>query len=185
MKNKQIIFIHIPKTGGTTIQHALDIRGCNHIDRYKYTDDSNKYFFTFVRNPWDRLVSAYTYLKSDTCNNGDKKHGAQLPNTFDGFVTQLLLNKTTWLKKLHFRPMMHFICDINSINFIGRFETLQQDFNNMCDSIGIQRSVLLHKNESDHNHYTTYYNDKTRDIVSNLYEQDIKNFNYNFNNDMS
>ena len=70
-----------------------------------------------------------------------------------------------------------------AVDFIGRFENLQEDFNVVCDKIGKDRSVLPHVFQTKHAHYTQYYNDRAREIVGQIYQSDIKFFKYQFGDD--
>lgn len=77
-KEKEIIFIHVPKCAGRSVRKAVGLPRDGH-DRalwYKFHDPEKfrRYFkFTVVRNPWDRLVSAYFYLRQDRGHETTKK----------------------------------------------------------------------------------------------------------------
>tara|TARA_B000000557_G_scaffold263699_2_gene267140 strand:- start:2424 stop:3062 length:639 start_codon:yes stop_codon:yes gene_type:complete len=205
MLNKEPIFIHIPKAGGKSMESFFKkinprLRvGCLHMKASTWVDqkkNSKKCFalsekeresafiFSFVRNPFDRLLSAHAYLSRGYGNENDIKFGKTLNSSFRGFIKKDFLSFwkgeefITGTGRLHFEPMINFIN--RDIDFIGRFENLQKDFNTVCDTIGVERKKLPHKNSTKHKHYTEYYDDETREIVSKIYAKDIEYFGYKF-----
>ena len=66
------------------------------------------------------------------------------------------------------------------IDFIGSYENLNEDFKFVCNKIGIPQVELPYKNKTNHNYYTEYYNDETRNIVETKYAKDIEYFKYKF-----
>ena len=181
-------FIHIPKTGGGTIDNVLSVGddtyyenikmyhyNCNQW-REKYPTEWKTYFkFTFVRNPWDLRVSYYFYNKTQGTFRG--KHARN--KSFSEYVK--FYSAKSKKKTLIAKPQMYFLGgNVNNVDFIGRFENLQEDFDIVCDKIGIPKQKLPHKNKSQHKHYTEYYDDETREIVAEYYAKDIEYFNYKF-----
>ena len=74
-------------------------------------------------------------------------------------------------------------------DFIGKFENLEADFNKVCDKIGIPRQRLSHHNckeqhypGENHQHYSCYYDDESRKLVSDKYRRDIEIFDYTYEN---
>jgi len=189
-------FIAVPKTGTTSIQAFLsmycdeyDIPYIKTTEKNKPLDDiagkhvsfaaiqhsydlRNVQTIGFVRNPWDKVVSWYTYLK---CNKSSIY--ALTPEiTFEDFVSQapkfVFTESSTFLKSTHGQL---------NIDFIGRFETIEEDFKRMCSQLNIEWSPLPKLNESNNRiHYSKFYNEKTKKIVEDYFPVDIKTFNYTF-----
>ena len=198
MKNDKhkFIFIHIPKTGGTSIEKVFKKQIKNnrkHLTFFQYENELKseieKYFiFSVIRNPWDKLVSYWKYRQG-------KRH-APIDGKLTRFDDWLKFISSLNLDDLHGKTEKSNIPDfrmgldlqfnslINKQNKINvnlvRFENLQNDFNTICDKIGIKRHHLPHKNKSRHKHYTGYYNEKTKQIVAEKYAKDIEYFNYKF-----
>ena len=68
----------------------------------------------------------------------------------------------------------------NITDFIGKFENLHKDVKTLEDILGFKNSKIPHINKSNHKYYKDYYNQKMIDAVAEIYEEDIKNFNYGF-----
>ena len=91
-----------------------------------------------------------------------------------------------YLNDRHIIPQVSLIPD--DIDFIGRFENIIEDFNTMCDKIGMGQQTLPHKhyrtykhiNKGVDNHYTEYYNKETKDIVTKMYREDLEVFGYKY-----
>jgi hypothetical protein len=191
--DKEAIFIHIPKCAGVSINKALfDSLAGGHatLDEYLNIFEPRciqSYFtFTIVRNPWDRLVSAYFFLKKGGMNLQDKtwfEENLIYYADFDDFVKNWV-NKTNIWKWPHFRPQYHYILDRHKkikLDFIGLLENLDDDFEIIKKHTGINCS-LAKSNKSDHNSYMNYYSEETKKIVSEVYAEDIKLLGYSFSN---
>ena len=208
----KFVYIAITKTGSSTICNTLneysDIRfnkshnqpnmGASELKKKFDMQNWNweEYFkFTFVRNPWERIVSQWEYrhkqihkYESEKYNTGRdfpircKELLTELNFDFNNFILYLAKNKTTGSS---------LVCDQRDwslddkkdkslLNFIGKTENLQEDFNTVCDKIGIPEQQLPHRNKTKHKHYTEYYDDETREIVAEKYAKDIEYFGYEF-----
>ena len=185
------IFIHIPKTGGNSIYKALFSKESNgHIRWSQYQKKNRKKFqeffkFAVVRNPWDRLVSAFFYLKKGGMNSLDKKwaeDNIQEYKTFDEFVKRWI-NQKNIFSYAHFKPQSYWICDENNkimVDFIARIETIDEDFLFLSNKIDSKQESLKKLNSVSRLDYRKYYNDKTINIVKNVYKNDIELFGYTF-----
>ncbi len=182
------IFIHIPKTAGSSVAQAL-FGGSRHLPYFEYERINPRKFkrffkFAFVRNPWDRLVSTYFFLKNGGVNEMDRRFAAEnlaAHDNFAAFVEGWLNEKNIW-SWIHFKPQHYFICDANlriCVDFVGRTETIDADFRHVCRRLGIAAELQL-TNRSDHRPYTEYYSDELRDRVAAVYANDIALFGYQF-----
>jgi len=185
------IYIHIPKCGGCSVVRPQYYTRFGHNlrnENFKYYKDSelrknSQFSFTFVRNPWERLVSSYKYLSNGGNNPNDLKDYNNLFSKYGSFRNVILNWDESYLNQIHFKPQCDWICDNAKniiVDFVGRFENLQNDYDAICDKIAIPRQKLPHKNKTKHKHYTEYYDDETRHIVAEKYAKDIKYFGYKF-----
>ena len=169
----KVIFVHVNKTGGVSIATTLRMKQIychdpsSEINKQVGNNVWNDYFkFSFVRNPFDKIVSQYHF----------NRHLFGFKNsTFKEYIK-------AWSegKKISWFPQLNLWYIDKKLDFIGRFENLQEDFNVVCDKIGIPHKKLPHKNKSKHKHYTKYYDDETREIVAEKFAKDIEYFGYKF-----
>ena len=197
-KNK-FIFVHIPKTGGTSIEklfddsfygwdekHCLWKQHCSiHQMQSVYGIDIDNYYkFSIIRNPWDRAVSDYKYWTRPCSPFLDFLKSTTLEDYLlirNGYEKINHLRDTTG-RADHFYAQYSFIeTDGESqMNYIIRFENLQQDFNIVCNEIGLPKQQLPHCKKTKRKHYTEYYDNETREIVAEKYAKDIEYFGYRF-----
>jgi len=191
----KFIFIHIPKTGGTSIEkifyHDADKKDVEnkHHKFSQIKNDKNYFSFSFVRNPWDLTVSMYNYLwvsefsfpKSWRNTNPEfAKLSFSDWVTHDYFQTGTIRCIDVPRREGEGLLQYDWIKSDKNIDFIGKFENLQADFNFVCGKIGIKPRKLPHVNNTNHRHYTQYYNKETSEIVAEKYARDIEYFNYEF-----
>jgi hypothetical protein len=191
------IFVHLPKVAGVSIAKSLfgGLGGSHsHIGLYQVVfsrHEFDSYFkFTFVRNPWDRLLSAYAFLRSGGMHESDRRwsraHLAQFP-TFKDFVLGWV-NEENVLSYIHFVPQYRFVCAPFSrrllVDFVGRYEYLERDFAHVQSRLGIDGVALAHHNKGPgpekRGDFRDHYNATTRRIVERVYRTDLELFGYSF-----
>lgn len=194
---REFIFVHIPKTGGTSIETALYDPTCtacrdqwdvarvphaplNHLTLEEIStlgfatrEELDSYFkFAFVRNPWDRAVSEFLFppLRELFGECASFREGLEV--------------MTEWVDAghgNHLRRQVDFLsAEGVRLDFVGYFENLREDFQAVCRYIGIDRVDLPHENWTDHRPYWEYYDAETRNVVADLYAPDIEAFGYSF-----
>ncbi len=191
------IFIHIPKTAGSTIARAIFSNlaaGHDTIDLYRILfnkQEYDSYFkFTVVRNPWERLLSAYRYLSKGGGNANDQQWAAKHIQPYKSFKDFLCSShfEETALKWVHFQPQYKFLCPFDSeipqVDFIARHENIDDDFKTILQNLNLNENIKLPTYNVSNKHkssdYRNLYDKKMIDIVSSVYYKDIKLFNYNF-----
>lgn len=185
------IFVHIPKSAGVTINRVLfgNLGGAHRSVRtYKRVFGPQtflRYFkFTFVRNPYSRLLSAFRFLKGGGFDQDDRiwaEENLTGYETFDEFVENWLSVESIMEYK-HFQPQFMFVCDHTfepEVDFIGHFETLDEDFQEICRRLNITRTLKKHNQGPEKKaHWASYYSEKTLEKVYRIYRKDFELFGY-------
>ncbi len=186
------IFIHIPKTAGTSILTALSKNRINR-DHASYEiflrADPKKfheyYKFSFVRNPWDRIVSTYEYLIQGGNKNEDIYFQILFKSKYDTFNKFVLdyLDKDSIHEHGMFKPQYLYIYNHKmecQVDYIGKFENLDRSFMEISKSLNLPYE-LPKINQSKRREYKDYFrNEDVKNKINQLYKKDIEYFKYSF-----
>ena len=195
------ISIHIPKSAGNSVNRAFGVDWQDHKDIARHraelpADVFNSYFkFAVVRNPWDRLLSDYNYQLRKSRPAESKLHlydERRTGRSFAQCVEAVLAQShpypaSSWggdvSPGIHrFSPQLDWITidGIQAVDYVARFESLDDDFRVVAQAAGLECSRLPRRNRRFHFHYSRYYDSSTRDAVGQFYARDIAAFNYEF-----
>lgn len=198
----RFIFVHPYKTAGMSVRRALDPYAEGRARRWvaKYArrlglpapatppfhlsareirarlgaEVFDAYFtFAFVRNPWDWQVSLYHYMRA---RRDHRQY--EMVRAFSGFDAYI-----RWRVAEEVRLQKAFLSDEAGrmiVDFVGRVETIDDDFARVCETIGLPPLRLPHRNRSRHRNYRGYYTNETRELVARAFTQDIEMFGYGF-----
>ncbi len=150
---------------------AIEIKEFMGAKRY------NQYFkFAFVRNPFDRMVSLYTYMKQKKAHIG---HKTVREMSFTEFVKWELAKKPSCQWKFITDPETGEIL----VNYIGYFESLNEDIDFIKNKLNIRdKSGLMHLNPSKKKNkdYRSYYTEETKKLVADYFKKDLDELGYDF-----
>jgi hypothetical protein len=166
------------QTGG--LQHLLAAQ----IQAEVGKDVFQRYYkFAIIRNPWDKVISQFAYMKK----RQDLRDYIGMSEN-DSLRTYLTLIQQH--SHVQWEQQYKFITDesgVLMVDFVGRFEAFEKDVNRILNTLKIGRNCLdsgivqiPHKNKGNRSHYTSYYDDETRDMVHQLFREDIVRFGYQF-----
>ena len=218
----QLIFIHIPKCAGTSIESAFGHfddhtgrrgqdhrpirmieqpvltthiirsqenvitalkrlrqpyrKGINPRNKLSVTREQyDRYYkFAFIRNPWARVFSWYKNVMRDEVHR--KRHQINGQLSLYDFLQR-------FAGKGMLRPQTYWLEDFSGsipLDFVGRFETLSEDFHKICEAIGISPITLPHKMKGRGEDYRDSYNSDSIQLVSTVYREEIEMFGYSF-----
>jgi len=184
--DRRFAFVHVPKTGGTSIcralaepsdmtfigklQYPIGKRMRQEVGDQKWTE---LFTFAFVRNPWSRLVEWYIAIRQRPSHPHHVRARGQLVQ-FEEFLKYAPnFGIPIW------RNQVDWIMDGDRIivDFVGRFETLRDDFAAVCQKIGVTAELPYKASQFD---YRAFYGPKLRGFVTEKYSRDIEAFGYAF-----
>jgi hypothetical protein len=193
--DRKALFIHVPKTAGVSVQHSLFGHVLVRHESFRQFEIAftrrrlqSLFRFTFVRNPWDRLVSAWTFLREGGYNDQDKawyaRHIARFPD-FESFVLNWLSREHVSASYVHFVPQVDFIRNGRGnleMDFVGRFENLAGDFEKVARHLGCTTPLQSHNRPQTRkaSSYREFYTVRSAEVVARAYRDDIETFGYEF-----
>lgn len=140
----------------------------------------NIYKFTIVRNPWDRAVSAFHYIKQVWQTKETREELIGKRETFKHFVkckfSQLGVKANP---HFNYQYPCAFFREEQFVDYIGRFENIDEDWKIISEKIEAD-PVLPHNNKSEHLPYQHYYDADSKEIIGNIYKDDIRLFGYTY-----
>ena len=128
--------------------------------------------FGFVRNPWDRLVSYYSFYRQRPHH---KRHDlVHRLGSFEAYVDyEIRRDKTS-----QHRMLADSSGDVN-LSYVGHFERLHDDFAEICRRLGVEAELPVH-NLTKHDTYHSYYTPELAEKVARHWRQDVETFGYEF-----
>jgi hypothetical protein len=192
---KNFLFVHIKRTGGTSVESVLDkysedriclrrrdenfevrndelkTRKHSPLSQYKEVIPKEKYDnlfkFTIIRNTWERVFSYYNYYI----------YTRRLP--FDRMQFIEFIQKRV-------QPIRWYICCDDSeqlnwnMNMFLHFEDLAEHFKVLCKKIDIPHQDLPFINKLEYSHYTDYIDDRIRNLIGEKFKEEIEFFDFEF-----
>ena len=139
---------------------------------FKPEEWSSHFKFAFVRNPFDRFISYCAFM-------------TRMQGQFERNPQQVMRHFVANPPPQHvlFHPQHTFVTDPSGAlltNFIGRVETMQESYDEICARIGIPTAALEKVNPSKRLDYRQYYDRELIDGVAKLYVRDLELFGYGF-----
>ena len=194
----RFVFIHVPKTAGRSLAQVLQTRGRrfhdmpelieasgdragirspNHLrarDVAAWLGDgwSDLYSFGLVRNPWDRMVSIYTFVRQ---HRPHPRHAEANEVDFRAFFD------ASGFQDL--RPQSEWLCDASGevmVSEVFRFEDLAGAYASIARRCGLGEAALPHVNASERSDYRSFYDDDLAERVGQAFAEDVERFGYRF-----
>jgi len=174
--DKKVLFIHIPRTGGTSMHAFLPISTDGHsnlkfyYDKYGNLDDYFK--FAFVRNPYDRVASGvalYLNLGGITKNDKEKR---------DKINDYIAFNHNRFNEHSITKTQKSFVelYGNAAMDFIGKFENLKEDWAKVSEKIGVNPKLpCLNASGSE---WEGVLDQKSRHIIKENHRVDFETFDY-------
>jgi hypothetical protein len=159
-------------------RHAKAIAAREMLPREVY---DRLFKFAFVRNPWDLQVSSFHHIRRERPHllgphqdfAAFLRHKLDPARPYQYHIDTSIERQSDYLVDLHGNVI---------VDFVGRYERLEEDFAEACRRIGIAPPALPHRRRAADRgrDYRGYYTDETRALVADHFRPDIEMFGYPF-----
>jgi hypothetical protein len=197
--SKRVVFVHLPKTGGASLESVLDSIPDSRGPQKRRHDTlaqilerepevSSYWIFGFVRNPWARMVSWWSMIdealkSAEAGNTMNQRKFEEYPvwkkvrgYDFETFV----MRGPDEVLRLRTPQIDVLTAGDRRADFIGRTENYAEDVNKVREHLGLPVEQVPHRHRGTHGHYREYFNPTTRDRVAQLFQKDLDEFGYEF-----
>lgn len=191
-----IVFVHVPKVAGASVNEVLYGRLMGHFTiqqfrRWAPEDVGQLPTFSLVRNPWDRIVSAYRFVCTGRGVGGNvtaairhkSRYSGSAFSSFERFVFEWLAPRRTEVLDGVFRPQSLYLLDSDgkvALTHVGRLERMQETEQWLSETL-CRKVLIPHNNRSGYDlSYRGSYTPKLIQAVSEIYADDINLFGYDF-----
>jgi|TARA_B110000977_G_scaffold181489_1_gene242209 hypothetical protein len=188
IKDYNSVFIHIPKTGGSSIQQWLMdntdsyiTKGTKHHTLNAIESKYGKFDFSFavVRNPWDWCVSWYFFSRDRALRriNHPKNKGKFSLEYNQRILTEFDKGFEYFVENTQLTDQFHRTV---GIDYIIKLENINEEIKVIAEKFNINKDLPVINASSRNKNYQEYYNDNTRAIIQSKFTKDINFFNYKF-----
>lgn len=198
--DKKFIFVHIPKTAGTSLRIALNMPPFDHFTAQYFYDNYNFEFrrffkFAFVRNPLSRFISLYNYVRMEE----NYYHSSKFPSnslggkhpfydichqkSIEHFIEYMVDPSNALIfQNSQFLPQSNWF-NLNGefgtefYDFVGNYENILEDIKLLSQLINVNIQ-LPHLNQSIKKFEKSQLSNKSQALLQDYYAKDYELFNY-------
>ena len=189
-REQGLLFIHVPKCGGSSIERQIGRSHGHRSATYFRTADPELFGevhkAALVRNPYDRLVSGFHYLKNHTQSQRDRAWAARTLTGIDDFGAFLAALEAPDFRNrvlhwLHFLPQWYYLCDGRGrllVDEVGRLEAFDDFAVSIGRRLGLPVTGEVQVRKSNRGAYSAYYDPRSARLVREMYAEDFEIFAY-------
>ena len=186
--NLKIIFIHVHRTGGSSLINLLKSQLGNHFEilsqhgnartseAYLLEKHKDYYIFGFTRNPWDRILSWYSLI-----HKNDQKSLALEKKRFERFIELDYASDFT-TQQFHYNTLDYFSNKKGALKVdeIFRYENFENEIGKLMGKLNLSKTEISKINNTTPKIFQDFYTQNSKDLIAEKCRKDIEYFNYIF-----